>query len=1068
MILLFFVCTAAISTGLLLKNGIRVDSFVVGQAAVSNFFLQWQDKLVVEVDTVEIDGQGKADSFENSSLITNGIGLAEFLSKFFSRVTVQAVRIGDLTGSLYLDTGRESSIITMTSNDMVFKSNLILKENGLTADVKELSSKRFNFQAGGQVHLNGGEEQITGSLSADLAGVLPVTLDFIADLRQISFSGRGTGVTGYITPIVDMFGLNTNIQRWITEYLKGSRYTLKFFKGVIPWDDPGGILDTLYAEVRVDDPEHTFAPGNPGLEPIKADYADVIFSKGVLVINPYESTFHGQEIRDGRVEIDFTRPADIILTVHISTAARANKDILTLFNYYNITLPFIQQAGDTETDLTLTINLNKGQVEARGTFLIDEGVIAFDGKNYDVKDTRIDLENSIISIQGDVSFEKLFTVGINGTFDAQKRLGDLDITLKRASFDAGKSRLALDESRPGPVVRYHISPEGDSLAAGASSWFLDSLEVYLGPFTTPFSPDEQLVNLTPTLLTISSGIASKISGSISIKEQKIDVQSELLEYQGNDLVLERSGLPVAIQYDKELILRTEKTSHWKVNKIPTTLYPSEFKYADNILSMIKGRMSYGGFFDSRISGQFNTLSKEGTFLLEDLHIKEKSIGDLLDSPDGISVKVSGKDNKLVINVPELDLMISTDENKGWSVQFHDLATIHRRSTLLQQYQLDAGTMTLFSKEGKKPYSFTADIPYRYSFLVEDNTPASRLNITGEITDEGWHAAVNEKIQIQFRDELDITAKNVSLNIPAIGTFLKERPEYAAVDQGEKRRFKYSFEGTDSSLFFRPGAEILADRIHIENRDDKTIMRLDHGAGYVVLNLAGDSFTLEGKKLDHTFMSGLIEEAQFESGQMSVVGQGTFDKFSVLVKIEDTVLKKLKSFQNILAFVNTIPAFITFSLPEYNSRGLPLRSAVVGMAVEGGVATVESFEMESPELNMNGNGWINFPQNLIDMDFSLTTQAKANIKKIPLAGYILAGGEKRPSLTLKVTGDLHNPKVENSMLQGVVTFPFAVLLRTLALPFHLVDSMIGSTEKRQDEKSESTVEKRVELEPFYEE
>ena len=532
--------------------------------------------------------------------------------------------------------------------------------------------------------------------------------------------------------------------------------------------------------------------------------------------------------------------------------------------------------------------------------------------------------------------------------------------------------------------------------------------------------------------------------------------------------MERSGLPIAIQYDKELILRTEKTSHWKVNKIPTTLYPSEFKYADNILSMIKGRMSYGGFFDSRISGQFNTLSKEGTFLLEDLHIKEKSIGDLLDSPDGISVKVSGKDNKLVINVPELDLMISTDENKGWSVQFHDLATIHRRSTLLQQYQLDAGTMTLFSKEGKKPYSFTADIPYRYSFLVEDNTPASRLNITGEITDEGWHAAVNEKIQIQFRDELDITAKNVSLNIPAIGTFLKERPEYAAVDQGEKRRFKYSFEGTDSSLFFRPGAEILADRIHIENRDDKTIMRLDHGAGYVVLNLAGDSFTLEGKKLDHTFMSGLIEEAQFESGQMSVVGQGTFDKFSVLVKIEDTVLKKLKSFQNILAFVNTIPAFITFSLPEYNSRGLPLRSAVVGMAVEGGVATVESFEMESPELNMNGNGWINFPQNLIDMDFSLTTQAKANIKKIPLAGYILAGGEKRPSLTLKVTGDLHNPKVENSMLQGVVTFPFAVLLRTLALPFHLVDSMIGSTEKRQDEKSESTVEKRVELEPFYEE
>ncbi len=70
MSLLFVVCLVAISAGFLLKNGVRVDSFVVGQVTVSNSFLQWQDKLVVEIDTVEINEQGKAGSFENSSLIT--------------------------------------------------------------------------------------------------------------------------------------------------------------------------------------------------------------------------------------------------------------------------------------------------------------------------------------------------------------------------------------------------------------------------------------------------------------------------------------------------------------------------------------------------------------------------------------------------------------------------------------------------------------------------------------------------------------------------------------------------------------------------------------------------------------------------------------------------------------------------------------------------------------------------------------------------------------------------------------------------------------------------------------
>ena len=86
-----------------------------------------------------------------------------------------------------------------------------------------------------------------------------------------------------------------------------------------------------------------------------------------------------------------------------------------------------------------------------------------------------------------------------------------------------------------------------------------------------------------------------------------------------------------------------------------------------------------------------------------------------------------------------------------------------------------------------------------------------------------------------------------------------------------------------------------------------------------------------------------------------------------------------------------------------------------------------------------------------MDLNLITQAKKNISKIPLAGYILVGDEKRPSVTVKISGDLLNPKVENSTVKEVITLPFAILLRTLALPLHLVDSMIDSTEDGQDEK-----------------
>jgi len=1046
-LLLAVFCLTVLASGLLLKRGIKFDKFTINVAMVSDFSLQWRDKLELEIGTITVDEQLESRSSKDFSFIGKSVQAIDFLRNFFSGITIKSIRAGDFTATLQLVSGtrKGSSYFNLTSSDLQLKSNLAFEQNSLVVDIKELSSKRFNSRAEGRILLSGGGKPITGTLAADLASVLPVVLDFTIDSEQLSFNGKEAGAIKDITPFVDLFGLDNNIQRWITEYLKGSRYNLKTFRGVIPWQNPGAILESLYAEVRVDDFEYVFAPGDPGLDPVIADHTDVIFSKGILTITPREATFYGQNVDDGMVKIDFNQLADIILTANIKTLARANDDILTLLDYYKIALPFKQLKGKTKTDFTLVINLNKKQVNTRGIFLIDESEITFAGKNYGVKDARIVQENSKVSIDTVVTFGEMFTGGINGAIEAKSGIGDLDITLERVSFNVGELQVSLDDSGPHPVVKYHIDPEGDMLAVGPSSWHMDSVQLTLGSFSAPFSPKNLSIDLPPTLLTFSSSITAKISGSLLFKEKKFDLQSDLLKYQFNDIVLEQASLPIFIKYDKDLTITTEKTSDWKVNNILTTLYPSQFIYGDNILTMTNGRISYGEFFDSQISGHYDKLQKKGVFFLNDLHIKQKDIGDLFGSSKGIHIEVSSKASGLVINAPELDLSISTSEKKGWSAIIHDLATLHERSALLQQYSLESGSLTVASPDGKQPYSFTADIPYRYAFLVKDDEPESHLHIAGEITSNGLHATVNEKIHIHYSDQLTITSQDVDLNVPAIVTFFKKRSKSTTVEKEEKKALKFTFDTTNSSFFFRPGAKILADKLHIDNVDDKIVMRLEHGSGNIVFDLEGGVFTLEGKKLDGVFMSALVENAQFEKGYMSVAAKGTFDKFSALFKIEDSVVKKFKALQNILAFVNTIPALITFSLPEYDRRGLPLSSAVIGIVMEGGVATVESLEIKSPEINIAGRGWIDFPQNRIDMDFNLITQAGTNIKKIPLAGFILAGGEKKPSATVKVSGDLHDPKVENSYLQETVTLPFAILLRTLALPLHLVKSMNEDSE-----------------------
>lgn len=82
--------------------------------------------------------------------------------------------------------------------------------------------------------------------------------------------------------------------------------------------------------------------------------------------------------------------------------------------------------------------------------------------------------------------------------------------------------------------------------------------------------------------------------------------------------------------------------------------------------------------------------------------------------------------------------------------------------------------------------------------------------------------------------------------------------------------------------------------------------------------------------------------------------------------------------------------------------------------------------------------MDFTERVIDMDVQLKTQAGKNISKIPLVGYILAGGDDDASLSLKIQGGIDNPEVSHSLLEDIVVYPFEVLYRTLKLPQHLAE------------------------------
>ncbi|HID69449.1 MAG TPA: hypothetical protein EYP35_03070 [Desulfobacterales bacterium] len=1057
--LLLVFCISLVSTGFILKRGIQVKSLQIGRTVISGVSLRWQDKLNLEINSIST-GSGPTGEFSKDFDLVDKIVRASFWGeKLFSRIILREIEIGDMTASVHLD--RQLSYVTLRSEDLNVRADLDIDGDAFLINVTKAVSNRFNSQLSGQIRINGKNKEADGSISANLGGVLPVALDFTADPEWVSFHGQESGQITNIKPFVDLFGLDQSIQRWITDYLTGSRYNLKTFSGSFPWADPMVLLQSFYAEARVDDCDYTFATG---LEAIKTEYADVVFSKGVLAITPHNSTFYGQDGGKSWLDINFNDPDNIILTAHILTSAVANKDILNLLSYYDISLPFRQTKGKTAIDLTLAINLNSEEVTAWGTFVIDEGAIEYEQKYYDVKNGRIALEDSMITIEKlHISFEKMFSADISGKFDAEKSIGDLEILLQKFAVKIKDSYLILDESKAKPTLRFQIQPDKTTVSVSDSFWKLGVLSLKLGAFNTPFSFKDISGILPPTSLSLPPGVKSKISGTFSLKEQSLDLNCDLLQYNVQDLILGKNNCPLTVQFDKELTIRSKTISQWSLNQIPVSLYPSELNYSNNILSVVSGRMSYGKFFDSNISGQFDQLTKQGTFTLKNLQIKDDFFGLLLSPDDTMTVRIDAREENLVITVPELDLVIITGENKNWSVKFADLAAIHKYSPFMQKYMLDAGQLEVMSEQGGEAYRFSADIPFHYHFLVKDSSVMDQYHIQGTVTGEGASATINDAIQILYGKELLMTSWDISYNIPAIIQFLKDLPTPDAAEE-KKTGITCKLKAYNSSFYFTEDRRALADQIDLTYDNNKINIQLEHGPGSITIDIEGKNFSLAGDSLNDVFMDSLIPKSDFNTGKMSMAAKGSFDEFSALFKIEDTIIRDFLTLNNVLALVNTIPALITFSLPSYNTTGLPVDSMVAGMKVKDGLATFDSLSLESPEISILGDGWIDFSQERIEMDLNLITRAKKNINKIPLVGYILSGKEKRPSITVTVSGDLFEPEVKHSIFKEVATQPFSMVYRTLALPGRLVSHMFKGNGDKQKVDSNSNGEQLPERLP----
>jgi hypothetical protein len=248
------------------------------------------------------------------------------------------------------------------------------------------------------------------------------------------------------------------------------------------------------------------------------------------------------------------------------------------------------------------------------------------------------------------------------------------------------------------------------------------------------------------------------------------------------------------------------------------------------------------------------------------------------------------------------------------------------------------------------------------------------------------------------------------------------------------------------LYLAQNRHIISDRIYLTYIDKAISAELLHNRGRAVFTLADEKISLYGDEFGDEFMDKLFALSKFKGGSFEFFINGTLKEFDGMINIEDTTILDYKILNNILAFVNTVPSLVTFSLPGYNKSGIAAERTYINFKFKDDVYKMSDIYLKSKEIEIAGVGEASIEKNSIDLDLNLKTDLGSSVSQIPLVGYILLGKESI-STTLKVTGKLDDPDVKTQIAKDIAVAPFNIIKRTFMFPFELFKGEEKKDEQR---------------------
>jgi len=572
-------------------------------------------------------------------------------------------------------------------------------------------------------------------------------------------------------------------------------------------------------------------------------------------------------------------------------------------------------------------------------------------------------------------------------------VNELDVILKNDQliFDVKKAEYQGKDVSDTEVYIYHLMSVGAGIVVdiNANTILDDSIHAVLHAFDIN-------VPLTQTAGTTEANV------KIDIKFLPFGVKSYTGYFKINDANISLNGVPM---YSK-----------------------SGYVELDNGMIYLKNtNLKYKTLFDIYTSGDLNLTN--GVYKSENqiksLHVNFDTINllDIKDFNSTATMKIDDNGTSVYIDKLKSDLQFLTKNNK---IIIEDLNLLYPNSTLMKDIGIKGGKLEIDTNDFIN-YKIKANLKDMDLPLEKNGKQINEIDLNITTNSKNLEIISNdEKIKITKNDELKIIIKDIDV------TFNSAKYE-ESVDIG-----KVTIVGVNSNIRDINSSLKIPSNHYVYKQNGKNLtFNSNLFKQSIFMEQTDKSIYLNSKNLTDMFINTILGKKVFENGSFEFHLDGVnTKKLDGTFIAKNTTLKGMSFYNNLMAFMHTIPSLVTFKNPGFNDNGYAITHAIVDFQRVNDIVKISELKINGKSADVTGKGTINLKTGELDIQLQISVfkNFSSLVNSIPVVNYIFLGKDGKMYTSVQVNGTLDKPKMKTHIIQDTVLSPVGIIKRTIEIPF----------------------------------